>query len=175
MKANLQNSQHRSNPLIALREMHAEHIRKKHPNFPVKAIPVRKYTDKTANGLTACIIDFLTLSGWQAERISNTGRPIDNTQVVQDVLGNKKQIGSLQWIPGTGTKGTSDISAIVAGRSVKIEVKIGRDQQSEHQKQYQQRVEKSGGLYFIARSYPSFLQWYNDTFNNGAYNFTKTN
>ncbi|HJY63731.1 MAG TPA: hypothetical protein VJ455_06205 [Ignavibacteria bacterium] len=60
--------------------------------------------------------------------------------------------------------GTADISATIAGRSVKIEVKIGRDKQSQKQKEYQRQVEASGGLYFIAKSFDQFFTWYNELF-----------
>lgn len=122
-----------------------------HPNVPKYAVPTPKYTDKTANGLTRCIIDFLKYSGCQAERISNTGRVL-------------KQPHGIKWIPGTGTKGSADISATIKGRSVKIEVKIGRDRQSDAQKEYQAVVERAGGVYYIARSWDEFIGWYKQNF-----------
>ena len=130
---------------------------KKYPNMPLDYIPLFKYTDKTANGLTRCIIDYLTLQGYQAERISTTGRMVDNTKTFTNVLGITKQIGSKKWIKGSGTKGSADISATIKGKSVKIEVKIGKDRQSEHQKAYQQSIENSGGLYLIATSFEQFI------------------
>lgn len=133
-----------------------------YPNYPVGYIAVPKYNDKTANGLTRCIVDFLNFSGNQAERISNTGRYIDNTEIVTDVLGRSSTIGSGQYIPGTGTKGTADISAIIKGRSVKIEVKIGRDRQSEAQKKYEESVNKAGGQYWIAKDFDGFYEKYTD-------------
>ena len=39
----------------------------------VRNITFYTKTDTTANGLTSCIIDFLTWEGWQAERINTTG------------------------------------------------------------------------------------------------------
>jgi hypothetical protein len=130
---------------------------KKYPNMPLDYIPLFKYTDKTANGLTRCIIDYLTLQGYQAERISTTGRMVDNTKTFTNVLGITKQIGSKKWIKGSGTKGSADISATIKGKSVKIEVKIGKDRQSEYQKAYQQSIENSGGLYLIATSFEQFI------------------
>ena len=133
---------------------------KRFPNFPGYAKTTPPYTDKTANGLTRMINDLLNLSGHQSERISNMGRPIDRRKIVTDCIGRKKQIGSIQWIKGTGTNGTADISATVAGHSVKIEVKIGRDRQSEAQRKYQSDIERSGGIYIIVTDFESFLKWY---------------
>jgi len=138
---------------------------KNSPNFPEYAIAPKKHTDKTANGLTRCIIDFLRFAGAQAERVNNTGRMIDERQTVTNVIGTIKTIGSVKWVYGSGTRGTADISATIQGRSVKIEVKIGSDRQSEYQKQYQQSIERSGGLYVIARDFESFIHWYCTQFN----------
>jgi hypothetical protein len=125
--------------------------------MPLDYIPLFKYTDKTANGLTRCIIDYLTLQGYQAERISTTGRMVDNTKTFTNVLGITKQIGTKKYIPTSGVKGSADISATIKGKSVKIEVKIGKDRQSEHQKKYQESIENSGGLYLIATSFEQFI------------------
>lgn len=147
-----------------LKELKYTHLERTSPAFFAasggRSMKLNPYKDTTANGLTRCIIDFLTFSGWQAERISNTGRMIDRRRTYTDVLGRKKQIGSIEWAKGTGTAGTADISATVAGRSVKIEVKIGRDHQSEAQRLYQRKVEASGGIYFIATNMNEFLNFY---------------
>ena len=143
-----------------LQTLEAEHLKCKYPTLPAKAYALTKWNDKTANGLTKCIIAFLKFNGWQAERVSNMGRPVDSRRTVKDVLGRERQIGSMKWIPGSGTKGTADISATIKGRSVKIEVKIGADRQSEAQKAYQANVEMAGGVYVIAKSFEDFLLWY---------------
>ena len=151
----------RQNKALLVSLFHAD-IKRKYPEFPTNAYPEPKYTDKTANGLTKCIIDFITFSGGQAERINTMGRMLDNTKVVTDVLGNKKMIGSKKYIPTTGTKGSADISATIRGRSVKIEVKIGADRQSEHQKQYEQAITSAGGVYVIAKDFDGFIEWFNE-------------
>ncbi len=151
-----------------LKTLKYDHIERTAPGFFVasggRSMKIRPYTDKTANGLTRCIIDFLTFSGWQAERISNTGRMIDRRRMYRDILGRKKQIGSMEWAKGTGAPGTADVSATIAGRSVKIEVKIGRDRQSKAQSSYQKKIEASGGVYFIAANMNEFLTWYQEQF-----------
>ena len=138
-------------------------------NFPQQCRTAPKYDDRTANGLKKCIIDFLRLSGWQAERINTMGRPIDNTRKVVDYVGRTRIMGSVQWIPSGVTKGSADISATIAGRSVKVEVKIGKDRQSEAQKEYQRKIEAAGGMYLIATDLASFLKWYDDFAKNVGY------
>lgn len=123
----------------------------------------RQHRDDTANGLTQCIISYLHYKGWQAERINTTGVPIDRREQVRDIMGHTRYIGGIEWRKGGATVGSADISATVKGRSVKIEVKIGRDRQSEAQRQYQKQVEQAGGTYYIARDFTSFVDWYLNT------------
>lgn len=127
-----------------------------------------KHRDDTANGLTRCIIDYLHYKGWQAERINTTGIPHDTRQQARDILGRTRTIGSVEWRPSGSTVGSADISATIGGRSVKIEVKIGKDRQSAAQRQYQAAIEQAGGLYYIARSFTDFWKWYQQTFTKGG-------
>ena len=129
-------------------------------SMPTHCIPKPKFSDSSANNLTKAIIKYIELMGYQAERISNTGRYIDNKKMVKDIQGQTKQIGSGQYIPGTGTNGTADISATIKGKSIKIEVKFGKDRQSDAQKEYQQNIERSGGVYYIAKDFESFYNFY---------------
>jgi hypothetical protein len=147
-----------------LEQLANDEVRAKNPNTPVEWLAPRKYRDDTANGLTKCVIDYIHINGGQAERISNSGRMIDTRCTFADVLGRTRIIGQTKWIKGTGTNGTADISATVKGRSVKIEVKIGNDRQSEAQKNYQRAVEQAGGVYVIASSFEQFLEWFKGKF-----------
>ena len=152
-----------------LKKLKQEYYKNKFPNVPLFAIPVPKFSDKTANGLTKCIIEFLTLEGWQAERINTMGRTIDNRKQITDVLGQTKTIGSTTYIPTTGTKGSADISATIKGFSIKIEVKI-KDQQSENQKKYQESIERAGGQYWLVRTFDEFYKRYYNYLNGGNNN-----
>lgn len=138
--------------------------RKRYPNIPIDYMAPVTFRDDTANGLTKCITSFIQLMGGQAERISTTGRAIDRQSTFTDVTGRTRLIGRIEWIPGTSTNGSADISATVAGRSVKIEVKVKRDIQSQAQKDYQQAIEQAGGIYYIAHDFTSFLTWFNQAF-----------
>ena len=147
-----------------LTELFLLDTQRKYPNYPTHLIALPKYTDTTANGLTKCIVHFLNLNGHQAERISNTGRQLDNRKSIVDVLGRKQTIGSCKWIKGSGTNGTADISATIYGLSIKVEVKIGKDKQSNDQKLYQEQIEKAGGTYVIATTFNQFYNWYEQKF-----------
>jgi len=147
-----------------LREMEMARMQAKHPLIRPRELPRPRYSDRTANGLTRCIIHFIRLNRGQAERISCTGRVLDRRKTATDCLGFTRQIGLLQFIPASMQRGTADISATIRGRAVKIEVKIGHDRQSPDQVNYQRNVEASGGLYYIARDFQSFYDWYMGTF-----------
>jgi hypothetical protein len=146
-------------PLQQLTELDWQ-IRCSESRMPPEYIVRTKFTDKTANGLTKAIVKWINLNGYQAERISTSGRWVDNSKVVTDVLGNQKKIGSGKYIKGSGTKGSADISATIKGKSIKIEVKINKDRQSEAQVEYQKAIERAGGIYFIAKDFNSFYEFY---------------
>lgn len=141
-----------------------EENKRRFPTLPDEVRYIKPYRDKKANDLTRCIIDFLWFKGHQAERIAVTGRYIDNSKIVRDCLGTRRKIGSGKWIASSMQKGSADLSATIKGRSVKIEIKIGQDRQSESQKQYQKQIESAGGLYYIARNFEEFYNWYTDIF-----------
>jgi hypothetical protein len=117
------------------------------------------WNDNSANALTKCIIHFLTYSGFQAERINTMGVYREGKKI--QVGENTRQLKGT-YTPSTGTKGSADISATIRGRSVKIEVKYGKDKQSEVQKRYQESIEQAGGTYFIARNFDEFIIFYNN-------------
>jgi hypothetical protein len=125
-----------------------------HPNYPQDYIPKTMYKDSTANGLTRAICDYINYNGYQAERINTMGTAREKKTTAGKVIG-------VTWTKGTSTAGSADISATIKGRSVKIEVKIGKDRQSDAQKRYQENIEKAGGTYIIAKDFDSFVEWYN--------------
>jgi hypothetical protein len=152
--------------LKQLKEMALADSWERHPNYPDYARCTRNYTEKSANGLTLCILDFLRFSGQQAERISVTGRYIDQSKVVTDTLGFAKKIGSGTWIPGSMQPGSADISATIknksgVGVSVKIEVKIGKDKMSPAQERYRDQVVNAGGEYWLCHNLDEFISFYN--------------
>jgi|GWRWMinimDraft_12_1066020.scaffolds.fasta_scaffold32287_3 hypothetical protein len=126
------------------------------------AVPAPKLKETGANDLTRLVIDFLTLNNCQAERITSQGQYRDNTKQVTDVIGRVRTIGSGTWTKGTSTAGTADISATIKGRSVKIEIKWAKDIQSTAQKQYQNAIEKSMGIYIIVKTFDDFVLWFDN-------------
>jgi hypothetical protein len=119
----------------------------RYPNVPEYALPRAKLNTSTANGLTKSIIQWLELNGHYAVRINTQGRYLHKPG---------------KWIPGTTRRGTADIHAVINGRHVSIEVKVGRDKMSEAQHNTKAAIEQAGGTYFIAKDFDSFMTWYNE-------------
>lgn len=138
-----------------LKNLKLEHIKATAPGFFELSggykMKVKRYSDTTANGLTTCIIDFIKYSGGDANRINVQGQV-------------RKVNGSYRWTHGSTRKGTADIHAIYKGRHISIEIKTGSDRQSEAQIKEADRITKAGGLYFVAKDMPSFMDWWNSQF-----------
>jgi penicillin-binding protein-related factor A (putative recombinase) len=120
-----------------------------------KGMKLKPYTDTTTNGLTNAICDFLKFNKHYSNRINCIGL-------------NRLINGKMTYTPSATRKGTADITAIINGKHVSIEVKCKatKDRMSEHQIKERQLVEASGGIYFVATDMESFLNWYYSTFFN---------
>ena len=64
------------------------------------------------------------------------------------------------YTKGTQKRGMADIMATFRGLSLHIEVKHGRDVQSEAQKRIESEVIRSGGLYYVAHNFTDFKIWF---------------
>lgn len=150
-----------------LTKLYIEYQKKQYPNVPEHCL-VQKYdnSDNSTNGLTKCIIDFINYSGHYAERKNNTGKYVDNSKVVENVLGQKVKVGSGQWIKGTGVNGTADITAKIKIENtpypvaVEIEIKYGKDRMSDAQKEYQSKMTDIGTPYIVVNNFDDFIEWY---------------
>ena len=123
-----------------------EDARKRHPSIDPKFLCPRTHKDNSANSLTSSIVKYIELKGGWASRINSTG-------VFDQRLG--------KYRTSTMKKGVADIMAVYKGLSLHIEVKIGKDQQSEHQAKVEADVTRSGGLYHVAKTFEDFYEWFN--------------
>lgn len=110
-------------------------------------IPKKIFKVDSANALTSTIIEFLKYSGCIAYRQGNEGR-----------------VRNGRFIPANNKRGIADISAIIKGQSVQIEIKYKNDRPSTYQLAEQKRVEQAGGIYVFIRSMEAFTLWYIQTF-----------
>lgn len=110
-----------------------------------KAKPPKK---ETANRMTANIIRAICMQpGCVAYRINNIG-----------VWDKAKGI----YRKSHTQPGIFDISAVVRGRALWVEVKAGRDKMSREQMIFKQEVERAGGIAFVAYSTDEFLNWFTE-------------
>ena len=130
-----------------LEVMAMDEARRKYPKHPEGVLAPRKFRDDSANGLTGCIVKYITLKGGFASRINNQGT--FNTKL-------------RNYIPGTSRKGLADVMATFRGLSLHIEVKAGKDRQSKAQKLIESEVKSSGGLYYIVHDFTEFKQWFDN-------------
>lgn len=120
----------------------------------------------TANGLTLAIIKFLTWKGHYANRIGTQGQA--RVQKIPRFNIHSQQMHyfeKVKWTKGNTKRGTPDVTAIIYGKAVWIEVKIGKDRMSDEQVEQQGEIETAGGLYYIAREMQGFVDWYHEIIN----------
>jgi hypothetical protein len=98
-----------------------------------------------ANGLTNFICNYLNWMGHRATRINVSGRKVKD-----------------KWIRSTTRRGTADISATINGKSVMIEIKIGRDKPSPEQLAEQIKERNAGGIYEFISSVDEFFLLYDN-------------
>jgi Holliday junction resolvase len=97
------------------------------------------------NSLTAAVIKYLELEGHYASRVQSQGQ-----------YSAKRG----RWIKSTVKRGIGDIIACINGHFVMIEIKTGKDRQSEWQKQTERQVIKAGGKYWIIKEIRQFVDQY---------------
>lgn len=119
----------------------------KHPNVPHRV--KSKYSDKSANDLTRCIVDYCNLTGHFATRLSSTGT-------------YRADVG--KYIPSQQRLGLPDVFSVIGGRAVFIKVKIGADRLSDVQKATIADLQKAGALVYVAKDFAGFLQWFTAQF-----------
>jgi hypothetical protein len=141
----------KSESLKELERLFHEKKKKDHPNMPAHALVFTKFSDDSTNSLTAAVMAYLKVNNAFGARINVTG-------TYDTKLKRFRHSGS--------TKGMPDVSGIVKGKFVGLEIKFGNDIQSDRQKVIQMQIEEAGGLYYIAKDFESFKAWFDNEFNN---------
>jgi hypothetical protein len=140
-------------------------IKEKSPNMPEKAlIPPEKYfysnvshREYLSRWMEGVILFLLKQRGIICKKVKTTGIRVDNREIITDVLGRQRVIGSEEWVQDTrgAIKGEPDVQAIIQGRAVYFEVKIKADRLSKDQKQF---IDQSGATVFIIKTVSDFLK-----------------
>jgi hypothetical protein len=153
-----------------LKALKLAYIKKTAPGFYEASggdtMKLKPWNDKTTNGLTKAIIDWITYSGGYANRINTQGQArVKKIPRYSIFSGKIEYTDKVQYTKGSTNKGTPDIDAIIDGRPVKIEVKAGKDRIRDEQTTQGNRITAAGGIYFIAQDMIQFVRWYRKTFN----------
>ena len=117
----------------------------------------------TSNGLTAAIVNYCTWTGQYANRINTVGRVIKQGKDTQTVFGTIK--AKTVMIKGSTKRGTPDLDTLLNGYPVKLEIKVGKDRQSEVQKEQEKIITNAGGYYYIVRTIEDFFVIYDKFIN----------
>jgi hypothetical protein len=126
--------------------------------------PQPKYTDKTTNELTKCVIDYIRFNSGQAEKINQRAFIKNNRKTPTYTLG-AIAIGSNEWISRIHKKEAVYIHSVINRKFVRIEVKIEATGDNNHPKgqtTYQSKIEVAEGYYLTVRNFTDFYNWLND-------------
>ena len=117
-------------------------------SFPdyAKIKTVDFFNSKKTNLLTTICVYWIKAIGGFASRQNTTGTPIKNWD------------DSVTWLPAAGMVGSGDIYAMYKGRTIWIEIKYGRDTQSEKQKKFEKQVTEQGATYLIVKRFEDLLE-----------------
>ena len=130
---------------IALEMLRAAKLRqneeREHP-LPMHALAPPKFKTSDANGLSAAIVAFLDAIGGWASRV--------NTMGVYDAKRKAYRKTTMKL-------GFPDVQATYRGRSIYVEVKIGKDRLSPNQKKFIKGASEAGALVIVARTFEDFF------------------
>jgi len=91
-----------------------------------------------SSALTDAVIKYIKLHGGVAYRINTVG-------VYDEKLGGLRNSGMKKGLP--------DVIGIYKGRFLGVEIKVGKDRQSDHQKDREVEINQAGGVYLIAKTF----------------------
>lgn len=136
-----------------LRQLKLDYLKRTAPDFyrlsGGERMKLKPYTDQATNGLTNAVYDWLKYNNHWVNRINTTGVA-------------RKINGKLIYTTGSTNRGTADLSALIAGKLVQIEIKCAatKDRMSKYQVAEKERIERSGGIYIVVSSMDQFAAWY---------------
>lgn len=100
---------------------------------------------ENANELTRRIVAHIRANGGFATRLSSTGTYRADLK---------------KFVPSQQVSGLPDVTGVFNGRSLWVEIKVGRDQLSEAQKRTISGLIVAGAAVFVSRDFEGFLQWF---------------
>ena len=132
--------------LLAFENEYNEAQAAKFTRIPPECRARTTFSDKDANGLTRAIIAHLKFKGYFAARVNTTG-----------VYDQRRGL----WRTTSAQRGMADISAVINGRSVQLEIKAGNDRPRADQINVRMQVQAAGGVYEFVHNFTEYMELYN--------------
>lgn len=128
----------------SVKQLEIEYFEYKYRNstIPVQCQFKRSFRDDTANGLAGCIEAWAKIHGAFYQRQNSQGQYDSRLKI---------------WRKSGTTKGIADVQVTFQGKTFNLEIKVGKDRQSEVQKEVERKIKAAGGHYAIIHCYDDFL------------------
>ena len=132
----------------SVKRLEQEYFEWKYRNstIPVQCRFKKPFRDDTANGLAGCIEAWAKIHGAFYQRQNSQGQYDSRLKM---------------WRKSGTTKGIADVQVTYKGRTYNLEIKVGKDRQSEVQKEVERKIKAAGGHYAIIHCYDDFLRQIN--------------
>lgn len=129
----------------SVKRLENEHFEYKYRNssIPVQCRFKKAFRDDTANGLAGCIEAWTKINGAFYQRQNSQGQYDSRLKM---------------WRKSGTTRGIADVQVTFRGKTYNLEIKIGKDRQSEVQKDVERKIKVAGGHYAIIRCFDDFLE-----------------
>lgn len=129
----------------SVKQLEQEYFEWKYRNstIPVQCRFKRSFRDDTANGLAGCIEVWCKVHGAFYQRQNSQGQYDSRLKI---------------WRKSGTTKGIADVQVTFQGKTYNLEIKVGKDRQSEVQKEVERKIKAAGGHYAIIHCFDDFLR-----------------
>ena len=146
-----------------LSELELNYKKLQYPNYPETYFKLETYSDANEKGIKKSIDSFFKFTGTgKMGSVTSTGRYINDSKMVTDVLGRQRTVGTGKWVKSSQTAGISDTICMFKGGTYFIEIKAGKDRMRESQKKFEESLNKfGGGNYVVVHTFLDFLNFYN--------------
>ena len=135
----------RYNKPDSVKQLEIEYFEHKYRNstIPVQCRFKRSFRDDTANGLAGCIEVWCKVHSAFYQRQNSQGQYDSRLKI---------------WRKSGTTKGIADVQVTYKGKTFNLEIKVGKDRQSEVQKEVERKIKAAGGHYAIINCFDDFIR-----------------
>lgn len=103
----------------------------------------QSFRDDKANNLTKLVCAWLKMNNYFAARVNTTGT-------------YNAKLG--RFIKSGSTNGMADVTSVINGKHISIEIKAGKDRARPDQLKVQEQIRAAGGKYIFIYSFDDFIE-----------------